>query len=56
MEYITAYRKFLDSYNKTLKYKFLRPQYAILEKEQVNKCEDYNVNPNARMWWKYAIE
>ena len=56
MEYITAYRKFLDSYNKTIKYKFLRPHYAILEKEQDDGCSSHNGNPNARMWWKYAIE
>lgn len=37
MEYATEYRKFQDSYNKTLKYNFLRPQYAILEEEKDEK-------------------
>lgn len=56
MEFVTAYRNFQDSYNRTIKYKFLRPQYSILEKEKDEKCTNYNVNPNARQWWKYAIE
>ena len=56
MDFITKYRKFLDSYNKTLKYKFLRPQYSILDKEVDEKCTEYNINPNAKQWWKYSIE
>lgn len=56
MEYITQYRNFQDSYNRTIKYKFLRPKYEILEDELDESCEKYNHNPNARMWWRYAIE
>ena len=56
VEFITEYRKFQDSYNRTLKYKFLRPFHKIFDKEKDQSCVSYNVNPNARMWWKYAIE
>lgn len=56
MEFITEYRKFQDSYNRTLKYKFLRPYYEILDTDKDPKVLNYNVNPNARLWWKYVVE
>jgi hypothetical protein len=56
MELITAYRKFQDSYNRTLKYKFLRPYYQIMDEEKDQNCKNYRINPNAKMWWRYVVE
>ena len=56
VERITQYQKFQDSYNITQKYKFLRPIYSILDERKFDKCKNYNANPNAKVWWKYAIE
>jgi hypothetical protein len=56
MEFITQYRKFQDSYNKTIKYKFLRPEYGIFDEEKDERVTTYNKNHNARQWLKYAID
>lgn len=34
MEFITEYKKFQDSYNRTLKYKFLRPYFKIFDEHK----------------------
>ena len=57
MTYFSFYSNFMNNYTDSQKFKFFRPIYKILDKDNkpnIYSSENIN-NENAVYWWKYSI-